>query len=156
MPLDKSLITEALRTVPDPAGGLDLITAGRLRHAAACDGLASIKLTAPAGADRDALDRLARAAHRALAGLCRGVHEPLVALNVEFQTESGGPVYSTTVREGSQSAPQQPAQQPPVTVRSRACDPSRPPRRGPTRSPASSASSPSARARAASASRPSR
>jgi ATP-binding protein involved in chromosome partitioning len=113
MPLDQSLITEALRTVPDPAGGLDLITAGRLRHAAACDGLATVKLTAPPRSDPDTLDRLARSAHRALATLCKATHEPLVALNVEFLSDSGGSVYSTTVREGSQSAPRQaPGHQP--------------------------------------------
>ncbi len=106
MPLDKALITEALRTVPDPAGGLDLITAGRLKHAAACDGLATIRLSTGSGADREALDRLARAAHRALATLCQAAGESLVALSVEFVNHSGAAVYSTTVREGAQSAPQ--------------------------------------------------
>jgi len=106
MPLDQSLITEALRTVPDPAGGLDLVTAGLLKHAAAVDGLASIRLTAPRGTDREALERLARASHRALATLCKATQEPLVALRVEFVNEAGRPVHATTVREGAQSAPQ--------------------------------------------------
>jgi ATP-binding protein involved in chromosome partitioning len=111
MALDKALITEALHTVPDPVGGLDLITAGRLKHAAALDGLATVRLTAPT-ADREALDRLARAAHRALATLCKATNEHLVALQVEFVSDQGRPVYSTTVRENSQTAPQAPGHQP--------------------------------------------
>lgn len=113
MTLDKALITEALRTVPDPSGGLDLITAGRLRHAAACDGLATIKLTLPGSPTREGMDALARAAHRAVGARCQAAHERLIALNVEFMAEGGGVLHSTTVRDtGGQAASPTPGHRP--------------------------------------------
>jgi ATP-binding protein involved in chromosome partitioning len=108
MPLDKNLITEALRTVPDPGGGLDLITSGRLRHAAVTEGLVALRLSPPDSADREAMDRLARAVHRAIAARCAAAD--FTALTVEF-VGPRGLVHTATVRGGGETV--HPAPHPP-------------------------------------------
>lgn len=82
MPLTKPAVLEALGSLVDPSTG-DPVA---VRHVAVCDGSASVRLAAPAGADRAALDRAARAVHGLIAAAAGA---DLAALTVEFADDAG-------------------------------------------------------------------
>ncbi len=93
MALDKSLVTEALRTVPDLGSKSDLVTAGQVAHVAACDGVVSVRLKA-AGEPAAAMDALAVRCAQAISNKARSSGTNLIGLNVEFVDAAGKAIHS--------------------------------------------------------------
>jgi ATP-binding protein involved in chromosome partitioning len=89
MAFDKQFIAGALvgvRGAGAGAGGPD--AAGRVRHIAACDGHASIRLAA-ADLDAGSMDVLAAAVGQAIANRCAAARERLQGLDIQFVDEAG-------------------------------------------------------------------
>src|SRR5437868_11214676 len=94
MPLTKDAVTEALKGVPGPVPGSDLAEGGYLRHIAACDGHASIKLKLPSGASREDFEQTAEAAHRAVLAKAHVGGYRVEAFAVEFVDDADKVVHN--------------------------------------------------------------
>jgi ATP-binding protein involved in chromosome partitioning len=88
MPLTKDVVTEALKGVPGPVPGSSLAEGGYLRHIAACDTYATIKLQLPSGAAPEDFERAAGAAHRAVLAKANQGGYPVDSFLVEFVDEA--------------------------------------------------------------------
>jgi ATP-binding protein involved in chromosome partitioning len=104
MALDKAAITEAIRDVPAPAGGGDLVAAGVVKHIAACDGHVSLKLQVQGEAAL--LEMVALRARRAVQSHAARGGDALLGFVVEFVDEAG-----KTVRRVEPGVGAGPAQQ---------------------------------------------
>lgn len=111
MPFNKELIAAALARVPDPAPPSDspATLAARLRHTAACDGYASIKVDAQ-GLDPAAHQPLGSTIYRAIAQHCASQSERLVGLTIEYTDAQGKALRQ--LQFGHQPGAQPPAQRP--------------------------------------------
>lgn len=93
MALDKPLVMDALRTVPDPGSRSNLVDGGMVERIAACDGVVSVRIKAAAGEPPAALDALAIRCAQAIANIARrsggAAGEGLKGLTVEFVNERG-------------------------------------------------------------------
>jgi len=98
MPLDKPSITQALRRVPDPARGVDLIEAGIVQNIASCDGHVSLKINATGQESITALDRIAERANAAVRS--GAAPESLTALVIEWTNASGRVVHTHRFEAG--------------------------------------------------------
>jgi ATP-binding protein involved in chromosome partitioning len=87
MALDKAAVNEALRDVPAPAGGGDLVSAGLVKHVAACDGHVSVKV----GLEGEAalLEMVALRARRAVQSRAARGGDALLGFVVEFVDGAG-------------------------------------------------------------------
>ncbi len=106
MPLDKPSISQALRRVPDPARGVDLVEAGLVQNIASCDGHVSLKINATGQESVAALDRIAQQVHEVVRA--SAAPEALIALGVEWTNATGRVVHSNRFGAGTpapQSAP---------------------------------------------------
>jgi ATP-binding protein involved in chromosome partitioning len=110
MPLTKDAVTEALRGVPGPVPGSDLVGGGYLRHIAACDTYATVRLQVPGGSAED-FDRIADAAHRAVLAKARLGGYPVDAFMVEFVDEASKTLHNVKFGKSS-AAPAVPPPQP--------------------------------------------
>ncbi|MFM9997131.1 MAG: Mrp/NBP35 family ATP-binding protein [Phycisphaerales bacterium] len=99
----KALVTDALAAVLDPLTGRALT----LRHVAACDGHATVKVDAEPGSTPPAMDQAAKAAHRAIVG---AAGDALVGLHVEFTDPRGTVVHAVRFGAAARSRPSTPAQ----------------------------------------------
>jgi ATP-binding protein involved in chromosome partitioning len=110
MSFDKQLIADALtevRVLGGDAGGPEARgaagdAASRVRHIAACDGHAALRLSGT-GLEPAEMDTLAAACHEAIVRRCQATGERLIALVVEL-LDGTGSVFRT-VRFGNPAAP---------------------------------------------------
>lgn len=84
--VDKAGLLALLGTVRDPISGKDLVSAGVVMHAAACDGYCSAKLSSVGHGSLGTLDQLAREVHAA-------VDSRAVSLTLEFVNAAGRVVH---------------------------------------------------------------
>lgn len=105
MPLTKDVVTEALKGVSGPIPGSDLVGGGYLRHVAACDTYATVKLQLPPGGSTEDFERIAEAAHRAVLAKAHLGGYPVDAFMVEFVDEAGRSLHSVKLGKPSAASP---------------------------------------------------
>jgi ATP-binding protein involved in chromosome partitioning len=103
MSLQKQDVLEALRSVRVPGSSASLADSAFLRHAAACDGHVSLRLSL-VGVPPPMLDQVARAAERGIRAAGEATGDPLLGLVVEFVDERSAVIH--TSRFGASAAPQ--------------------------------------------------
>lgn len=91
MPLDKSLVTQALRTITDPSSGQPVLIA----HVATCDGVVSLRIQTGAEQPKPALESLAARCAQVISTAARGQGASLVGLTVEFVDPAGRVVHTS-------------------------------------------------------------
>jgi ATP-binding protein involved in chromosome partitioning len=110
MALSKDVVTDALKGVPGPVPQTDLATGGYLRHIAACDTYASIKLQLPEGATEEDFKATAAAAYAAVGGKARAIGSHVDSFIAEFVNDTGAVV--STQKFGGMKPSAAPARQP--------------------------------------------
>jgi len=100
MGLDKALVNELLRGVPDPGMGRDLVATGAIRHIAASQGHVSLKVHLALGGGPPAMEQVARGAQRAIGAGAASTGDPLQGLVVEFVDAGGATVHTARIGPG--------------------------------------------------------
>lgn len=95
MSLNKDQITEALRTIENPAADGDLVASGALQWVAWCDTYGSVKLALPPGVAGPTMDQLAKVVHGTIQAVAADAGGGVDSLIVEYVDNAGTVVHST-------------------------------------------------------------
>lgn len=95
MSLNKDQITEALRTIENPAADGDLVASGALQWVAWCDTYGSVKLALPKGVAGPTMDQLAKVVHGTISAVAADAGGAVDSLIVEYVNDAGTVVHST-------------------------------------------------------------
>ena len=109
MSLNKDQITDALRTIENPAADGDLVASGALQWVAWCDTYGSVKLSLPPGVAPGTMDQLAKVVHGTIHAAAGGRLDSLI---VEFVDAAG--TVTHTRRFGTPTPPNTAGSTPPA------------------------------------------